>query len=145
MFLVIGCNSFSGSWFVNQLLNHNQKIIGVSRSDEPNDSYLPFKWDKLLKDYNFIKLDLNKDLNLLDEILNIHEIEYVVNFAAQGMVAESWNSPEDWYQTNVVAQVKLHDRLRKIDSLKKYVHVTTPEAYGSTDRGWIKENYNFSP
>jgi len=70
--------------------------------------------------------------------------EYVVNFAAQGMVAQSWETPEHWYQTNVVAQVKFHDQLRKCRFLKKYVHVTTPEVYGSTD-GWINENYNFAP
>ena len=29
--------------------------------------------------------------------------------------------------------------------LKKYVHITTPEVYGSTDSRWINENHNFSP
>jgi dTDP-glucose 4,6-dehydratase len=43
-----------------------------------------------------------------------------------------------------VGQVKLHDQLRKLKFIKKYVHVTTPEAYGSTD-GWIKESFNFAP
>ena len=28
--------------------------------------------------------------------------------------------------------------------MKKYVHISTPEVYGSTD-GWIKENHNFNP
>ena len=37
-----------------------------------------------------------------------------MNFAAQVMVAESWETPEHWYQTNIVAQVKLHDELRKL-------------------------------
>jgi len=60
------------------------------------------------------------------------------------MVAQSWKTPEHWYQTNVVGQVKLHDALRKLDFIKKYVHVTTPEVYGSTD-GWVTENFNFNP
>ena len=29
--------------------------------------------------------------------------------------------------------------------MRKYVHVTTPEVYGSTDGGWIKEHKNFAP
>tara|TARA_B100001989_G_scaffold76128_1_gene52370 strand:+ start:6793 stop:7527 length:735 start_codon:yes stop_codon:yes gene_type:complete len=61
------------------------------------------------------------------------------------MVAESWLNPTHWYKTNILSQVALHDELRKKDFLKKYVHVTTPEVYGSTDEGWIKENYNFMP
>ena len=44
--------------------------------------------------------------------------EYIVNFAAQGMVAESWNDPTHWYKTNIVSQVALHDELRKENLLK---------------------------
>src|SRR5439155_16940871 len=70
--------------------------------------------------------------------------DYVVNFAAQGMVAQSWQIPEQWYQTHVVANVKFHDRLRKMSWLKKYVHVSTPEVYGSTS-GLIDETAPFNP
>jgi dTDP-glucose 4,6-dehydratase len=47
------------------------------------------------------------------------------------MVAESWLHPEHWYQTNVVANVALHEGLRRMEFLRKYVHVSTPEVYGS--------------
>jgi dTDP-glucose 4,6-dehydratase len=67
-----------------------------------------------------------------------------VNFVAQGMVAESWLQPEHWYQTNIVANVLLHDRLRRFDFLKKYVHVSTPEVYGSC-RGNVTEDAPFNP
>ena len=60
-------------------------------------------------------------------------------------MAESWLNPTHWYRTNVVAQVALHDALRQKPFLQKYVHVTTPEVYGSTDDGWIRENDNFRP
>ena len=29
--------------------------------------------------------------------------------------------------------------------MKKYIHVSTPEVYGSTDSGWINEEKQFSP
>jgi dTDP-glucose 4,6-dehydratase len=61
------------------------------------------------------------------------------------MVAESWLNPTHWYRTNVVAQVALHDALRQKSFLQKYVHVTTPEVYGSTNGGWIKEHNHFNP
>ena len=80
-------------------------------------------------------------LELIDRV----QPELVVNFAAQGMVAESWLNPTHWYRTNVVSQVALHDALRQKPFLQKYVHVTTPEVYGSTDGGWIKENNHFAP
>jgi dTDP-glucose 4,6-dehydratase len=34
-----------------------------------------------------------------------HETPYVINFAAQSMVAESWQNPGDWFTTNAVSTV----------------------------------------
>jgi dTDP-glucose 4,6-dehydratase len=143
-FLVIGSNSFSGAQFIKYLLENGNNVIGISRSNEINDVYLPYKWGNKKENFKFYSIDINHQLSELVEILNDFKSEYVVNFAAQGMVAQSWETPQDWYQTNVVGQVKLHDQLRKLKFIKKYVHVTTPEAYGSTD-GWIKESFNFAP
>jgi len=143
-FLIIGSNSFSGSQFVKYLLQNDYKVIGISRSEEINDVYLPYKWENLAGNFRFHQIDINHQLEELADILMDFQPEYLVNFAAQGMVAQSWETPQDWYQTNVVAQVKLHDQLRKLKFIKKYVHVTTPEVYGSTD-GWIKENFVFAP
>ena len=143
-FLIIGSNSFSGSQFVKYLLQNDYKIIGISRSEEINDVYLPYKWKNLAGNFRFHQININHQLEELTDILMDFQPEYIVNFAAQGMVAQSWETPQDWYQTNVVAQVKLHDQLRKLKFIKKYVHVTTPEVYGSTD-GWIKENFVFAP
>ncbi len=143
-FLIIGSNSFSGSQFVKYLLQNDYKVIGISRSEEINDVYLPYKWENLAGNFRFHQIDINHQIEELTDILMDFQPEYIVNFAAQGMVAQSWETPQDWYQTNVVAQVKLHDQLRKLKFIKKYVHVTTPEVYGSTD-GWIKENFVFAP
>jgi dTDP-glucose 4,6-dehydratase len=60
------------------------------------------------------------------------------------MVAESWLTPEHWYQTNIVGNVKLHDRLRRFDFLQRYVHISTPEVYGSCS-GLVKEDAPFHP
>jgi dTDP-glucose 4,6-dehydratase len=40
--------------------------------------------------------------------------------------------------------VRLHELLRNYDGLERYVHVTTPEVYGSTD-GWVTESAPFNP
>ena len=144
-FLVIGSNSFSGASFVRYLLEVGHDVIGISRSAEPHTAYLPYRWDTAGQgSFEFRQLDLNTDLNLICDLLNDCRPECVVNFAAQGMVGESWLTPEDWYQTNVVAQVKLHDQLRHMAFLKRYVHVSTPEVYGST-QSWTREHLHFAP
>lgn len=143
-FLVIGSNSFSGAQFVKFLLANGNEVVGVSRSAELNDVFLPYTWLSDKSKFRFLQVDINHNLTELIKLCNDFKPEYIVNFAAQGMVAQSWETPQDWYQTNVVGQVKLHDQLRKLSFLKKYVHVSTPEAYGSTD-GWVKEHFHFAP
>lgn len=143
-FLVIGSNSFSGACFVKYLLGQGCEVLGASRSAEPHDVFLPYKWGAQRGRFKFHQIDINHQLDELMRLVKDLQPEYVVNFAAQGMVAQSWQTPEHWYQTNVVGQVKLHDQLRKLPFLKKYVHVSTPEAYGSTE-GWIKESFHFAP
>ena len=119
-FLVIGSNSFSGAHFVFHLLEKGHKVLGVSRSAEPHEVFLPYKWlPSGLEGFHFERIDLNHDLDRLMEMIREHKPAYIINFAAQGMVSQSWETPEHWYQTNVVAQVKLHDQLRKLKFLKR--------------------------
>lgn len=143
-FLVIGSNSFSGAYFVKELLARGEQVLGVSRSVEPHEVFLPYKWQKTGGNFSFHQVDINHQLEKLKKLIKEFQPEFVVNFAAQGMVAQSWKTPEHWYQTNVVGQVKLHDQLRNLSFLKRYVHVSTPEVYGSTE-GWIKESFQFAP
>ena len=143
---VIGSNSISGASFIRHALAQGLEVLGVSRSDELDSCFLPYKWLAVAEpnSFRFVRADLNKDLNMLMDALHEVRPDYVVNFAAQGMVAQSWLHPEHWYQTNVVGNVRFHDRLRRADWLRKYVHVSTPEVYGSTS-GLIGETAAFNP
>jgi len=141
--LVVGSNSFSGASFVDYLLGLGVSVIGTSRSQQPIPAFLPYKWHEH-RNFQFHQLDLNQNLPQMVELLNDAKPEYVVNFAAQSMVGESWQHPGDWFMTNTVSTVKFHDELRKLDFLKRYVHVSTPEVYGSCS-GFVKENFPFNP
>ncbi len=151
--LVIGSNSFSGSHFVAEALQAGHQVWGVSRSPEPDAVFLPYRWADpgtgqtvaTRDNFAFQTIDLNTQLSELTALIDQVQPAIVVNFAAQGMVAESWLNPTHWYNTNVVSQVALHDALRQRPFLQKYVHVTTPEVYGSTDGGWIREHTHFAP
>ena len=141
--VIIGSNSFSGSQFVDYCLVHGLEVVGISRSVEPNPVFLPYKKRKNTP-FQFLQLDLNHNLPQIMEHINNIRPDYVVNFASQSMVAESWQNPEHWYQTNVVATIKFHDSLRKCNFLKKYVHISTPEVYGTCE-GVVKENTRYNP
>jgi dTDP-glucose 4,6-dehydratase len=138
---VLGSNSFSGAQFVDHCLEEGIEAIGASRSEEPSDIFLPYK---KRVGFKFHQLDLNKNLAEIMDLIGEFRPDYVVNFAAQSMVAQSWENPDHWFQTNTLSNVLFHDELRKMNFLKKYVHVSTPEVYGSC-QGTVTENQFLNP
>lgn len=143
--LVIGSNSFSGSDFIDLLLSTQKyKVFGISRSEEKADVFLSYKKNPHLINFEFFQIDLNRDLEKLEKILEEIRPEYIVNFAAQSEVAPSWIYPEHWYITNVVSLTKLVNLLKEKKWLEKYVHISSPEVYG-TCTGIVKENAPFNP
>lgn len=141
--LVIGSNSFSGAQYAKYLLEHGGEVVGISRSAEPHRAFLPYRW-KEHAGFRFRQLDLNHDLDAIEALVRAERFPVIANFAAQSMVAESWQNPDHWFMTNVVSTARLHERLRKMDFLEKYVHITTPEVYGNAT-GLIDETAPFDP
>jgi dTDP-glucose 4,6-dehydratase len=141
---VIGSNSFSGADFIDLLLEKkNYDVIGISRSPEKSEIFLPYK-KRASAQFKFHQLDLNKDNDRLVDLLDSFKPEYIVNFAAQSEVAPSWEYPEHWFQTNVVALSKFTNALRKRDYFKRYVHISSPEVYG-TCTGTVLESAPVNP
>ncbi len=141
---IIGSNSFSGASLADHCLTEGHEVLGVSRSTLPNPAFLPFDQNPMKRNFQFKQIDLNTDLEQLGASLGAFQPELVVNFSAQSMVGQSWEVPEDWYATNVVSLSKLINILSGVSSMRRYVHVTTPEVYGSTP-DWIKEGAEFNP
>ena len=54
-YLILGSNSFSGSSFVNFLLNKNKKVLGLSRSKELDKLFDVGFTDKMKNDFQLIK------------------------------------------------------------------------------------------
>ncbi len=143
--LVIGSNSFSGSYVVKSYLENGFDVLGISRSRENNPQFLKYRSGEVsLNNFKFEQVDLNNDFEHLVMLTDKFKPNIVINFAAQGMVAESWNKPLDWFQTNVMAQIKIVEFLKSSDYLDRFIHFTTPEVYGSTT-DWISEDTPFNP
>jgi dTDP-glucose 4,6-dehydratase len=84
-----------------------------------------------LPGYRFVQGD-TCDVELVDEVLAGHEA--IVHFAAETHVDRSITAPAQFVQTNVLGtQVLLDAALRH--GIKRFVHVSTDEVYGSIDEG----------
>jgi dTDP-glucose 4,6-dehydratase len=139
--LVLGSNSFSGSDFIDLLLEDRPyQVIGVSRSPEKSDLFLPYKRGKELSRYSFHQMDLNRDMDRLKKLMDAVRPAYVVNFAAQSEVGPSWKHPEQWFQTNGVAVAGLGNYLKDRKWLRCYLHISSPEVYGDCSGRVVKED-----
>lgn len=141
--VVLASNSFAGSAYVAYALSKGRSVWGISRSPEPDDVLLSHKHVDGSK-FQFHQLDLNHNFQDICSLLSEIQPEVIVDFAGQGMVAESWNIPEQWYETNIVSKVKLHNFLKSQKWLKRYIRISTPEVYGSCDN-LIKEGQHYNP
>ena len=142
-FAVLGSNSFSGSHMVGKLLGEGHRVLGLSRSAELTSPFRPYLPPEGRSSWTFRQVDVRDAITMAAELKRF-DPEYVINYAAQSMVAQSWTHPEHWYQTNVVALASVVRIIEDLPSLVRYVHVTTPEVYGSTG-GWITEATQFNP
>jgi len=143
-FLVIGSNSFSGSDFIDLLLDDvNNEVVGISRSPEKSALFLPYK-NREGTNFSFYQMDLNDDMPRIIDLLNSFKPDYVVNFAAQSEVGPSWDHPEQWFQTNAVAITRLGHALKDCRFLKRYVHISSPEVYGTCE-GTVTESAPLNP
>ena len=139
--LVLGSNSCAGSHYVKYLQENDLFCVATSRSKENEQKFLAYKKSK---SQIYIKLDINKDLKKIPQLSAKYDIDCVVNFASQSMVAESWTNPLHWMKTNCTSTIKLLIQLAKIKNLKAYIHFSTPEVYGNTNT-WVRENCGVSP
>ena len=143
-YAVLGSNSFAGAAFVARALRDGAEVIGFNRSPEGSEIFLPYRRSPNAGNYKFHRADVNHELPQILEAMDIFRPQIVVDFAGQGMVAESWQDPAQWYATNILAKVRLHDQLRRCAWLERYVRVSTPEVYGSQDQ-LIRETWQYNP
>ena len=93
-------------------------VMGISRSPEADPVFLPYKWSPHDR-FHFRQFDLNRDLERIRLALRRipARVRRELRRPGDGR-PELANIPTHWYQTNTVAMVRLHERLRKCRSEK---------------------------
>jgi len=141
---VIGSNSFSGSDFVDLLLEDpNTEVLGISRSPEKGSLFLPYL-AKASKRFHFLHADMNHDVPKILTKLDHFQPQYIVNFVALSEVAMSWNYPEHFFQTNTISLATLLRGLKDRTYISRFVQISSPEVYG-TCTGNVTEAQKLSP
>ena len=96
------------------------------------------------ENYTFVKGDIN-NRELVDHLVKYHDIDVIVNFAAESHVDRSITEPDIFIKSNVLGTQALLD-VAKANNLKKYVQVSTDEVYGSLgETGYFTEETPLNP
>lgn len=142
--VVIGSNCFTGSHFVDALLEDPRSIVvGVSRSPEKGSLYLPYQ-GRDLRNFQFYQIDLVRQPQALQALLDELQPAVVIHVAALSEVALSNFKPAEYFRTNTIGLVTLCDFLRTRVYLKRFVYVSSAEVYGPCERA-VKESDPFRP
>lgn len=88
--------------------------------------------------YKLIKGNLCS-YDLVYHIINNYNIEYIIHFAAQSHVQNSFEDAIQYTKDNIVGTHNLLEAVRKYGKIKKFIHVSTDEVYGES---MIEKNEN---
>jgi dTDP-glucose 4,6-dehydratase len=144
--LVTGGAGFIGSNFVRMALTDKFPDFKVDElvvldlltyaGDEEN--LAPIATDKR---YKFVKGDI-RDLELAKQLMS--QSDCIVHFAAESHVDRSIEGGSEFVSTNVMGTQVLLDAARN-SNIKRFLHVSTDEVYGSISEGSWPEDHTLLP
>ena len=112
-FIVIGSNSFSGSNFIHHILKKKHKVLGLSRSKEINSIFLPYKNVNKNKNFKFLQMDLNYQLDRITKLMHDFKPEYIIFYL--GINDRTLGDQMD------ERMFDLHIQEKRIDRFKDYI------------------------
>lgn len=148
-YLVTGAAGFIGANFVKYMLKKYKNIEIVILDKLTYAGNLGTIKDEIADSrVEFVKGDIG-NRELVENIFSRHNIDYVVNFAAESHVDRSIENPQVFLETNVLGTQNLLEVAKKYWSVgkeksgypiyrpgKKFLHVSTDEVYGSLSKDY---------
>lgn len=138
--LVTGHTGFKGSWLCEVLLSAGAEVTGYALEPATSPNLfdlleLENRMDSVIGDIRNYELLVNTFLKVKPEI--------VFHLAAQPLVRESYLNPVNTFETNVMGTVNLLEAIRKCDSIKSVINITTDKVYENKEWHWgYRENEN---
>ena len=137
--LVTGHTGFKGSWLSIWLHELGAEVIGLALDpiSERDNYVLSGVGEKIEQD---LRGDI-RDVEKVKAIFNCYQPEIVFHLAAQSLVRQSYDSPVDTYEINVMGTIHVLEAIRSTESVKVAIMVTTDKCYENKEQIWgYREN-----
>ncbi|MBU6392494.1 MAG: CDP-glucose 4,6-dehydratase [Planctomycetes bacterium] len=135
---ITGHTGFKGSWMCLWLHSLGAKITGYALNPPTEPSL--YRLCRINQLVNSVIADV-RDGEKLEKTMLAVSPEVVIHMAAQPLVRDSYKSPVETYSINVMGTVNLFESIRKCNSVRAAVNVTTDKCYENKEWFWgYREN-----
>ena len=128
--LVTGHTGFKGTWLTKILVDAGAQVAGISLNGEDRPFYDRAGLGQFIHD---VRADIRDYDSLYEQFVRFRP-EIVLHLAAQPLVRESYADPRGTYETNVMGTVNILECIRRTDSVKSAVIVTTDKVYRNQEQ-----------
>ncbi len=130
--LITGHTGFKGTWLAKILLDAGAKVSGLSLDSETVPSLYDLTGIGRKIDESIFDI---RDYGATLSIVRSRKPDIVFHLAAQPIVRVSYDEPVRTFQTNVMGTVNILDAVRRTESVRSFVNVTTDKVYQNDDSG----------
>lgn len=131
--LVTGHTGFKGAWLSRILIDAGARVTGYGL--EPPTMPSIYGVCRLENQMDSVIGDI-RDFDLLKETFEQVKPEIVIHLAAQPIVRESYRSPRETYEINVMGTVNLLECARVSGCVRSFLNVTTDKVYENKEWEW---------
>lgn len=135
---ITGHTGFKGTWLTYLLTTLGAEVMGYALIPQQGRNH--FDLLGLEKKIRHVVGDIG-DLSNLNSAVQSFQPEYVFHLAAQALVKKSYNEPVETFQTNIMGSVNVLDVVRRCDSVRSLVYITSDKCYENLEWIWgYREN-----
>ncbi|MGB9643263.1 MAG: dTDP-glucose 4,6-dehydratase [Candidatus Ratteibacteria bacterium] len=140
---VTGGAGFIGSNFV-RFICEKYPEIQVLNIDKMTYAANPITVEFLneFTNHTFIKIDICHATEIKEAL---DECNIIVHFAAETHVDRSLENPETFLLTDILGTHRILEVVKNSKVIKKYIHISTDEVYGSIESGSFVEHSSLNP
>ena len=136
-YLITGHTGFKGSWLAAMLKVQGHEVVGISLPALDKSLYKEASLSDLFSSEYFLDIRNRSDFK---EAIASSKADVAFHLAAQPLVRESYKTPIETYETNVIGTLNFLDGIRETD-VKAAVVVTTDKVYKNKNllRGYTEK------
>ncbi len=135
-YLITGHTGFKGSWLAAMLNAQGHDVVGISLPALDKSLYREASLTNLFKKEYFLDI---RNRSEFKNAINQAEADVAFHFAAQPLVRESYQSPIETFETNVIGTLNFLDGIKE-SNVQAAVVITTDKVYKNKNllRGYVE-------